>query len=333
MTALAFDSERLHQQVQRLTPEILRMPAVPADKNYAAEHGDAVLNYFQYYGLDFERFIDGVGHHFGHFASGKYEIVCHYYTVKQAQGTCFLFHGYFDHAGLFRHLIEYCLRRQLNVVIYDLPGHGLSTGERATIGSFIEYETVLKDCLKLFVDVAPTPWHAMAQSTGAAVVMDYLLLQEAPTFEKVVLLAPLVRAAEWTWVKAAHFVGHYFIDNVPRRFGRNSGDAAFLNFVEHEDPLQTKEIPVAWVDALIRWERRFDSLPVSERAPLIVQGQRDTTVDWKYNINAIRTKFPRAKYLPLQDGSHHLANETPAIRSKIMSAMDLYFQIAKENGE
>lgn len=324
MTALAFDSERLHQQVQRLTQEPLRQPGG------ADAHGDAVLDYFKFYGLDFENSIDGVVHHFGHFPSGKYEIVCHYYTVPGARGTCFIFHGYFDHVGLFRNIIEYCLQRKLNVVAYDLPGHGLSTGERATIGSFIEYATALKDCLKLFIDVAPQPWHAIAQSTGAAVVMDYLLLQEAPTFEKVVLLGPLVRAAEWRWVKAAHWVGQHFLDSVPRKFNRNSSDNNFIHFVEHEDPLQARAIPVAWVDALIRWERRFDSLPPSERTLLIVQGQRDITVDWKYNINAIRSKFPRARYLPLLDAAHHLANESKGIREKIFAAMDMYFQIVKE---
>ena len=320
MTALKFDAERLHQQVQRLTPEAL---AQPVDE---AQFGDAVQQYFLYYGLDFERFMAGVEHRFGHFTSGKYEIVCHYFTVRDPCATCFIFHGYFDHAGLYRHIIEYCLRRNFNVVIYDLPGHGLSTGARASINSFIDYEAALKDCLALFAEVAPQPWHCIAQSTGCAVVMDYLLLHEVPTFEKVVLLAPLVRAAEWKWVKAAHFVGQYFLNAVERKFTRNSGDEAFLKFVEHEDPLQSKELPVAWVDALIRWERRFDSLPQSERTLLILQGLRDTTVDWKYNITAIREKFPRAKYLPLRDAAHHLANELPDIRQKIFAAIDLYLQ-------
>jgi alpha-beta hydrolase superfamily lysophospholipase len=320
MMALKFDPERLHQQIARLTPDTLKAPAV------GIEYGDAVQTYFLYYGLDFERFIAGVGHHFGHFTSGKYEIVCHYFTVQQPRGTCFIFHGYFDHVGLFRHAIEYCLRRDLNVVIYDLPGHGLSTGARATITSFIEYEQVLKDCLQLFLDIAPQPWHAIAQSTGCAVLMDYLLLQEAPGFDKVVLLAPLVRAAEWRWVKAIHFLGQYFVDAVDRKYVKSSSDEAFLKFIHDEDPLQSRQIPIAWVDALIRWERRFESLPQSDRAPLILQGQRDTTVDWKFNISAIREKFPRAKYLPLQDAAHHLVNELPAIRAKMFAAMDLYFQ-------
>lgn len=325
MMALAFDAERLHQQIQKLTPGALREPGD------TIHHGDAIAAYFHFYGLDFEKQLPGVGHYFGHFPSGKYEIVCHYFTVSRPQSTCFIFHGYFDHAGLFKHVVDYCLRREFNVVIYDLPGHGLSTGERASIGSFIDYETALKDCFKLFTDIAPQPWHGIAQSTGAAVVMDYLLLQEAPTFDKVVLLAPLVRAAEWNWVKAAHWVGQHFLDSVPRKFGRNCTDPAFLHFLEHEDPLQERNVPIAWVDALIRWERRFDSLPVSERAPLILQGQRDMTVDWKYNISAIREKFPRAKYLPLQDAAHHLANEMPAIRAKIFAAMDLYFQAAEKS--
>jgi len=322
MKAIKFDTERLHQQVQRLTPEALRLPA--ADIQY----GDAVQQYFLFYGLDFERFMSGVGHHFGHFTSGKYEIVCHYFTVRQPRGTCFVLHGYFDHAGLFRHIIEYCLRRDYNVVIYDLPGHGLSTGARANINSFIDYQTALKDCLKLFVDVAPQPWHCIAQSTGCAIIMDYLLLQEAPSFDKVVLLAPLVRAAEWNWVKAKHFVGQYFLETVERKFTKNSSDEAFLDFIEFDDPLQSKELPVAWVDALIRWARRFESLPESDRAVLILQGLRDTTVDWKFNISAIREKFPRAKYMPLRDAAHHLANELPEIRAKVFAAMDLYFQSA-----
>lgn len=312
-----FDTERLHRQ----TPVF--------DAGREPVNGDAVLDYFSFYGIDFEQRFAGLRHHFGHFNSGKYEIVTHYFALPQPLGTCFVFHGYFDHAGLFAHVIEYCLRRRLNVVIYDLPGHGLSTGERASIGSFADYGAVLRDCLKLFAGVAPQPWHAIAQSTGAAILMDHLLQQEparsgAAEFDKVILLAPLVRAAEWRWVKTAYWLGHKFLERVNRRFAVNSGDGAFLNFLEKADPLQDRYVSVRWVDALLRWERLFERLPGSERSLLIVQGQRDASVDWRYNIPAVRKKFPRAKYLPLQDAYHHLANETPAIREKVFAAIDLY---------
>lgn len=316
MMAIAFDLERLQQQI------------APFSFDTPAEASDAVAVYYRFYGLDFEHHASGLRHHFGHFSSGKHEIVCHYFARDGAVGTCFLFHGYFDHAGLFRHAIDYALARGFNVVIYDLPGHGLSTGERASINSFAEYEQVLRDALALFTDSAPHPWHAIAQSTGAAVVLDYLLLQSVPTFDKAVLLAPLVRAAEWRWVKTAHWLGHRFLDRVPRRYSVNSSDPAFLAVLRN-DPLQAQHVAVRWVDAMVRWERRVEQLPESERTILVIQGEQDTTVDWRYNIPVIRGKFPKARYLPLKGAHHHLVNEAPAIRAKIWAAIDIYFGSAR----
>ncbi|HEY3699630.1 MAG TPA: alpha/beta hydrolase [Spongiibacteraceae bacterium] len=316
--AIQFDSERLHQQIRPFSIADASLP------------GDAEQAYFHFYGIDFENKIAGVAHYFGHFSSDKYDIVVHYFSLdadsKKSRGTCFIFHGYFDHAGLFKNLIEYCLRRDLNVVIYDLPGHGLSTGERVSIPSFSDYLTVMKDCLKLFADIAPRPWHAIAQSTGAAILMDYQLQELPPGFDKIVLLGPLVRAAEWRLVKLAYWVGSKFLEKVPRKFGGNSSDLKFIEFVEKTDPLQARYIAVRWVDALLRWESRFDHLPTSDKPILIMQGQRDTTVDWRYNIPAIRKKFPKARYLPLQEAYHHLANESPEIRAKMFAAMDMYFE-------
>jgi alpha-beta hydrolase superfamily lysophospholipase len=315
--AIQFDRERLHQQIRQFTI---------AD---ASPPGDAEQNYFRFYGIDFENQIQGVKHFFGHFSSGKYDIVVHYFALevpeKPARGTCFIFHGYFDHSGLFKHVIEYCLRRDLNVVIYDLPGHGLSTGERASIPSFSEYLSVMKDCVKLFTPIAPQPWHAIAQSTGAAVLMDYTLQELPPSFDKIVLFSPLLRAAEWRLVKLAYWVGSKFLDKVPRKFTVNSNDKEFIEFLEKQDPLQPRHIAVRWVDAMMRWESRFDHLAESEKQILIIQGQCDTTVDWRYNIPVIRKKFTKARYLPLKEAFHHLSNESPEIRTKIFSAMDMYF--------
>ncbi|HET8710244.1 MAG TPA: alpha/beta hydrolase [Spongiibacteraceae bacterium] len=313
--AIQFDSERLHQQIRLFTVTDASPP------------GDAERNYFQFYGIDFENQIADCRHFFGHFNSSKYDIVVHYFSLgTKAKGTCFIFHGYFDHSGLFRHVIDYCLRRNLDVVIYDLPGHGLSTGERVSIASFSDYLTVMKDCMKLFSSIAPQPWYAIGQSTGAAILMDYTLQELPPSFDKIVLLGPLLRAADWRWVKLAYWVGSKFLDKVPRKFSQNSNDQEFMNFVEKTDPLQTHHIAVRWVDALLRWESRFDYLPASEKNVLIIQGQRDNTVDWRYNVPTIRKKFPKARYLPLQEAYHHLANELPEIRAKIFAAIDMYFE-------
>ncbi len=128
--------------------------------------------------------------------------------------------------------------------------------------------------------------------------MDYQLAgAAAPGFDKVVLLAPLVRAA-WNgaWYQVAYWVGQNFLERVPRRFAANSNDKDFLQFLEHDDPLQTRYVSVRWVDAMLRWESRFDYFEPTDKPTLLLQGQRDSTVDWRYNIPLIRKKFPKAKY-------------------------------------
>ena len=57
----------------------------------------------------------------------------------QSKGSVVIVHGYLDHTGLYGHLIKQLLERQLTVVCFDLIGHGLSSGEPASIDSFDQY--------------------------------------------------------------------------------------------------------------------------------------------------------------------------------------------------
>lgn len=318
-----FDLPRLQRQ---LRPLDLRAEPCP---------GDAEQAYFRFYGLDFAQRIHGLRHCFGHFGSGRYEVVAHYFEPPRPRGTCFVLHGYFDHSGLFRHVIEYCLARGLAVVAYDLPGHGLSTGERGHIHDFGEYRQVLEDALRFFAEQAPRPWTAIAQSTGAAVLMDYLLDvdtgADAPQLQQCVLLAPLVRIEGWSWVRLAYPVLRPLIRRVSRRFAVNSGDAEFLHFLEKVDPLQNRHIPLDWIGAMLRWQRRFHTLPARDLPLLVVQGQRDLTVAWQHNLQAIRQHFPQLRTLQLATGHHHMANETRALREKAFAAIDLYWSFTESS--
>ncbi len=297
----------------------------PLDPSVPPAISDAERDYFRHYGLDFEERYPHVTHHFGHFPSGRFDIVAHYYENKHAVGSCFLLHGYYDHSGLYRHLIEYCLKRNFSVVIYDLPGHGLSTGEKATIASFEEYQAVLKTLLSQFADKAPQPWHAIAQSTGAAILMDYILSGHEHTSSKAVFLAPLIRPDRWALSSITHSIGKLFLRRVKRHFAVNSHDQQFLDFLKNQDPLQSRYLPLQWVGALKRWMKYFSALPVSDYEPLVIQGREDTTVDWRYNIPALKNKFPQAKLYHLKTGRHQLANESEDLRVSMFAAMDLYF--------
>ncbi|WP_101758527.1 alpha/beta hydrolase [Oceanicoccus sp. KOV_DT_Chl] len=301
----------------------------PFDPSIDPATSDAELAYFRFYGINFEENFSQVKHHFGYFNSGRFTIVAHYFALPLATDTCFIVHGYYDHAGLYGNLIEYCLKRNMAVVIFDLPGHGLSTGERASIASFADYQTVFTDLLQLVDGKVPRHWYAMGQSTGGAILMDYLLSGGESVFSKTVLLAPLVRPHQWHLSLLSHKIVSCFVDKIKRRFAINSDDKKFLMFIKNKDPLQCKELPLQWVSALKQWLLYFLQLPPAVSPVLIVQGEQDDTVDWRYNLAVIRKKFSTAKFFYIKQGRHHLVNEGKKIRAPMFSAIDMFFDVYK----
>ncbi|MFT5576196.1 MAG: alpha-beta hydrolase superfamily lysophospholipase [Bermanella sp.] len=300
--------------------ERLRLPPLTA----STEHSALAQSYFEFYKIDFESRIPGLKHHFGVFPSSGFDIAIHVFIPEGAQQTAFLYHGFYDHAGLFKHAIEYCLRRHYAVVVYDLPGHGLSTGRRAEIDSFDQYLSVLNDAFFAAASFElPKTKLAIAQSTGCAVLMSYML-NGGGAFDKAVLLAPLVRPGGWRWGKPLHSVIGNRVQSLPRRWAENSGDAEFLDWLRKLDVLQCNVLPMRWVNALKQWEPKFHKLPVSAKTILVVQGDADTTVDWKFNLPAIREHFPNAVVSNLSGARHHLVNETNELRERIWERVSAY---------
>ena len=110
--------------------------------------------YRRHYGID----TNSLSHRIGSCRSGDYTLIAQYFQLPAAgAGTAFLLHGYYDHAGLYGHLIRQRLKPDYSVVIMDLPGHGLSSGRPASIGSFEEYSEALESVLELAAKL-PQPW-------------------------------------------------------------------------------------------------------------------------------------------------------------------------------
>ena len=154
---------------------------------------DEAQAYQRFYGLDFAQRTLRRG--LGRFEVDGYEVVSQLWWPERAKATLFLFHGFYDHTGLYRHVIEWALDQGFAVIACDLPGHGLSSGERASIRDFTEYQDTLQG---LFAEARsidlPQPWHLCGQSTGGAILVDHLLHHGAhsPAQGQVILLAPLV---------------------------------------------------------------------------------------------------------------------------------------------
>lgn len=281
--------------------------------------------YLRHYDIHFVEEFSRLTHSFGAVAAGAHQIAAHLWMPAEPRGTAVVIHGYYDHSGLYGHLIRHLLERELAVVSFDLPGHGLSSGPPATIDTFDHYVAAFDACLAALEHHLPEPWFLFGQSTGGAIAMEWLLgnghTRITSPFARVILLAPLVRPHLWPVNWVIYEVARRFIRERPRTFVDNAENAEFLQFLRHRDPLQARTLPVRWVTAMHEWRRRFERHPPTDIEPLVIQGRRDRTVDWRYNLKVISALFrPRIFFIP--EARHHLVNESPAIRAGILQAID-----------
>jgi len=296
-------------------------PLVPGAPVVLTPEEDA---YLRHYDIHFTESIEGLAHQLGRIETDSHVIAAHLWTPRNASGSAVVIHGYYDHVGLYGHLIRFLLERNLAVLTFDLPGHGLSSGEPATIETFDHYVEAFDACFRAFEAHLPMPRHLFGQSTGGAIAMEWLLANEisrsSAPFEKIVLLAPLVRPYLWPVNRIIYEVARRTITERPRSFVFNNQNREFIEFLRDRDPLQARTLPVQWVTAMQAWRKRFERYRPTDLAPLVVQGHADRTVDRKYNVKVIERLFqPRVFYIP--EARHHLVNESPEVRAQIFAAI------------
>ncbi|TGD72704.1 alpha/beta hydrolase [Mangrovimicrobium sediminis] len=276
------------------------------------------------YHLDFSAHFPEAAYRGGYIDSGEHRLMLHRWLQPAARGNLFLVHGYFDHSGLFDKLVAYGLSRGYNVLIFDLPGHGLSSGEPAAIDDFGEYALAIEDALAAGGLPANLPLYAIGQSTGCAALTEYARRGSWP-FAGVAYLAPLVRPAHWTLVRLGIFLMAPFTEGVARKFNRNTSDGAFLEFVR-SDPLQASQVSLRWLVALKRWLGGLSRKELGVGPLLLVQGRQDSTVDWRYNVPFVLDLFAGSEVCYLPRAGHQLANESADIREVYYAALDQWFQ-------
>lgn len=279
-------------------------------------------DYLSHYHIDFRAF--GVTQALSYIATDVADIAVHQFSPEQLQGEILVIHGYLDHHALYGTLIEHLLNKNFRVVAFDLPGHGLSGGKTASINSFNDYQIILKQVLAaLKLGQQNLPLHWLGQSTGCAIINHYMLQYQPIISGQIIELAPLVQPIKWRKISLLHRLFHWFIAEVPRKFKNNSHDQAFVNFVAESDPLQSNVVSAAWLGALKQWLPVFEQLPPSDKyRPLVIQGTKDETVDWQYNLKVIENKFPQAEIHRLEGAYHQLANESQQYRQTIYQWID-----------
>ncbi|HYQ37896.1 MAG TPA: alpha/beta hydrolase, partial [Pseudomonas sp.] len=65
----------------------------------------------------------------------------------------------------------------------------------------------------------------------------------------------------------------------------------------------------------------IEQAPASAQAPLIIQGDADTTVDWEHNLGVLQDKFRQGEQLILPGARHHLVNEGEEQRRRLFEVL------------
>lgn len=306
-----------------MTPEQLQELRVQLPAFADAGPGSELQKAFgRFYGIDFAASRPELDYRLGTVPSGDYSLAVHCWLQPGATSNLLLVHGYFDHSGLFGKLIGYGLAHNCNVMIFDLPGHGLSSGEVAAIDDFADYGRAIAAVLAAPGLPPDLPLWVMAQSTGCSALVELARQQQWP-FTAAVLLAPLLRPKGWRRGKVAHSLLRHFVDSIERKFAPNSSDPDFLSFL-CQDPLQSRRLSLRWMSALRRWIAGLPRSDLGAGPVLIVQGDADQTVDWRYNLGVYKTLFPGSQVTMLPGAGHQLANESTLIRQTYLETVGHY---------
>ncbi|MDH2432670.1 alpha/beta hydrolase [Pokkaliibacter sp. MBI-7] len=254
--------------------------------------------------------------------------LCHFVPSVTPLGTLLVVTGYTDHIGLFGKVYELALQHSLQVYVFDLPGHGLSSGERAGIDDFATYQSVLRVVVNEYCLPAAGPLFAVGQSTGGGILLDALLHDDelAAAFSCVSALAPLLYPRRFFQIRCLYMLLSPFLKKVQRAFRSVSHDEGFNCFLQQHDALQPESLSVSWIGALIRWTAMMEQSAPSGFPLQLLQGTDDTTVDAGTNMKAYRQLFPESQLHWIEGARHHMVNEADVWWQPISKHIGRYWQ-------
>lgn len=303
------------------------MIALPTDRTlpeFDLNKPPATSRFISVYDAFYSMVFPQVRHFLGMIRMKKYSVAAQCFIPESPDGAVVVLHGYLDHGGIMRNVVDWCITHRYTSALIDLPGHGLSSGKRASIDDFSDYADIVDEFLmKLESFSIKRPFHFIGHSTGCSVLLEYLYTKDISAFDRIVFLSPLVRTTMWRIFNLFYFWCGRRFSTLPRPYQPRSNDPEFSRF-HRNDPLRIRRISVDWFAALKIWNEKMRSRESLDRGALILQGTNDTVVDGKYNIPFLKKKLPSAKVCMIDNAMHQLQNEAPLYRKKVLEEIDRY---------
>lgn len=190
-----------------------------------------------------------------------------HHLPSEARARVVLLHGYAEHVGRYRHLIEALTSARYEVHSVDLRGHGRSEGVRGHVARFKDY----LDDLDVFLAALPDgklPRFIVAHSLGGLITLRYVL-DRPQAFSALAVSSPFLQTTEdvpWVQEKVASatsLLAPTLLMKSPVDAKGLSHDPAIVQ-AYIDDPLVFKTINARWF-----FEVRVAQEEVLERAPEI----------------------------------------------------------------
>mgnify|MGYP003421328106 FL=1 len=161
----------------------------------------------------------------------------------------------------------------------------------------------------------------LGHSAGCAQILSLIRDRKIAQNDKIVFIAPLIHCAQWKLALTGLFLFGSILKRIPRKLKNVSSDKEFLSKIR-SDHLEEKWIDISWPKAMVKWEKTMIDLKTPIFHTLVLQGDLDDTVDWRYNLKWLENKFSNLEKLFLKGGHHHLHNESPDLLRPCLKAIE-----------
>ena len=69
---------------------------------------------------------------------------------------------------------------------------------------------------------------------------------------------------------------------------------------------------------MVTWNKRLEHYTLFHTPVCVIQGKKDSAVDWRYNLPALKRRFNSVTIHLIDNGGHQLMNESEPVKSLVL---------------
>jgi len=231
-----------------------------------------------------------------------------------------LVHGHGEHQGRYDHVVDFFLEKNIAVLTFDHPGHGISDGKRGHIKSYDDFHTCIDKQLGQATSFYPSvPKLLYGHSMGGNIVINYAL-RKKPDVEGYIITSPWLvsfqgpTAVQLAAAKVLRKIYPAFAQKTGLSTDALSHDVDVVRAYE-EDPLVHSWMSTGLYFACMDAARHsLDNASQLEKPMLLLHGDEDRIADIKGAAQFAERAGFLVNYKPWSGAFHELHNEPQRVK-------------------